>query len=41
MGVDFDQSEACLADLEALWVGGWDVMVIIGHRSSKSTIDAN
>ena len=39
--VDSDQSEACLDDLEALWVGGWDGMVIIGHTSSRSTFDAN
>ena len=26
---------------EALWVDGWDGMVIIGHRSSKSTFGAN
>ena len=25
---------------EALWVDGWDGMVIIGHRSSKSTFGA-
>ena len=36
-----DQYEACLADLEALWVGGWDGMVIIGHRFSKGTFGAN
>ena len=26
---------------EALWVDGWDGMVIIGHRFSKGTFGAN
>ena len=41
LSVSSDQSKAYQMIKEALWVDGWDGMVIIGHRFSKGTFGAN